>query len=352
MNSGATTGGLGKRKSVRLGIVGCAHCHTPWIAGVLKNRPEVQVAAVWDHDRARGAGVAQPLGARVVDAPQDIWADASIDGVFLLAETDRHEALVLEGAAAKKPMFVEKPLGVSARAAWRMADALTAAGVIFHTGYRTRSEAVFVFLREQIRQGILGRVTRIRYINGHGFLLQNAFGPEHQWMTDPAQAGGGAFLDLGTHAIDSVLWLMGEQVESATSITGRGTLNYGPACEEFGEGLMRFGSGAIGSVAAAWVDVDQPIRCTVSGTEGHAYVLNNQLFLKSRHIAGADGTQPWTALPAELPLAFDLFVNAVQGEPHSPLVTPQEAAQVCAVQEAMATGARTGTWVAPQKSGG
>ena len=39
-------------------------------------------------------------------------------------------------------------------------------------------------------------------------------------MTDPRQAGGGAFLDLGTHALDSLLWLMGEPVVEATAVTG------------------------------------------------------------------------------------------------------------------------------------
>lgn len=341
---------MAKRENVTLGIVGCAHCHTPWIAGVLKNRADVKVAAVWDHDRARGEGVGRPFGAKVVDAPKDIWSDTSIDGVFVLAETNRHEALVLEGAAEKKPMFVEKPLGVGARDAWKMADAMTAAGVIFNMGYRTRSEPAFLFLRELIGKGTLGKITRIRYINCHGALLKKPFGVEHRWMTDPGQAGGGAFLDLGTHAIDSVLWLMGERVESATSITGGGALNYGKGCEEFGEGLMRFGSGAIGSVAAGWVDVDQPVRCTVSGTEGHAYVLHNQLYLKTGNLEGADGAKPWTALPAELPLAFDLFVNAVKGEANVPLVSPREAAEVCAVQEAMGSGARSGTWVAPRQA--
>ena len=45
-------------------------------------------------------------------------------GVLICAETNRHEELVLAAATAKKHMFVEKPLGIGAEDANRMAAAI------------------------------------------------------------------------------------------------------------------------------------------------------------------------------------------------------------------------------------
>jgi predicted dehydrogenase len=206
---------------VALGFVGCAHCHTPWIASVLKARPDVKVKAVFDHDRGRAASCASLLGCAVAEGEGQIWRDADIQGVFVCSETDRHRHDVPAAAAAGKHVFVEKPLATNGRDGFEMALALERAGVIFMTGYRTRSEGIFAFLRDEIRGGHFGTVTRIRYVNGHGVMLSRGFSPEHNWITDPAQAGGGAFLDLGTHALDAILWLMDEEVVAATSMTGQ-----------------------------------------------------------------------------------------------------------------------------------
>ncbi len=164
-------------------------------------------------------------------------------------------------------------------------------------------------------------------------------------MADPSQAGVGAFGDLGTHALDLLLWMMGEVKEVTASIrpvTGR----YGE-CDETGEGILNFANGAIGTLAAGWVDVAHPVSHVVSGTEGHAYVANGQLFFQSEHVPGADGKTPWEKLPAAWPHAFELFLDALNGQ-QVPLVTVAEAAVRSSVMEALYEAARTRSWSAPR----
>ena len=57
---------------------------------------------------------------------------------MICAETNRHEALVRQVVAARKPLFVEKPLGFAADDALAMAAAIEQAGLIFQTGYFMR----------------------------------------------------------------------------------------------------------------------------------------------------------------------------------------------------------------------
>jgi predicted dehydrogenase len=85
----------------------------------------------------------------------------------------------------------------------------------------------------------------------------------------------------------------------------------------------------------------------ISGTEGHAAVINGQLFFQSKRVDGADGKQPWTQLPPEKPAGFPAFLDAVTGKDVT-LVTAREAAYRSAVMEAMYEGARQGKWVAPK----
>ncbi len=329
-------------------LVGAAHIHTPGFIKRINARSDVQVKWVWDHDLERATRRAGELNAVATADLDAIWRDPDITSVIICSETDRHEALVRAAAHAQKHIFAEKPLGMGAHDSFAMAAAIEQAGVLFQTGYFMRGNPVHLFLRDQIQKGNFGKITRIRHTNCHSGSLGGWFDTEWRWMTDPTQAGVGAFGDLGTHSLDILMWLMGDIARVSASIkvvTGR----YGD-CDETGEALIEFENGVIGTLAAGWVDVAHPVSMMVSGTEGHAYVADGKLYFKSSHVEGADGATAWTALPAELPHAFELFLDAVGGKHEVPLVAPREAAARSAVMEAMYTAARQGVWAVPATS--
>ncbi len=328
---------------INLALVGAAHIHTPGFVKRLLARSDVRVTTVWDHQPARAERWAAELGAVAVTDLTRIWEDAAIAAVIVCAETDRHLDLVLPAVAAKKHLFVEKPLGIGAGDAAQMAQAIDAAEVLFQTGYFMRGQPVHLFLREQIKQGAFGRITRIRHSNCHAGSLKHWFDTDWLWMTDLAQSGVGAFGDLGTHSLDILMWLMGD-VARVTAAADVALANYGPT-DEFGEGLMVFKNGVVGTLAAGWVDVANPVSVLISGTEGHAFVRDGALYFQSEHVAGATGEEPWTDLPEAWPHAFELFLDAITGQAGVPLVTAQEAAARSAVMEAFYRGAAGQTWV-------
>ena len=331
---------------IQLALVGCAHIHTPSFIKRLNDRPEVSVKYVWDHDQTRAKKGAAELSAQTVTDLADIWSDSAIEAAIICAETDRHETLVLAGAAAKKHLFVEKPLGFGAADSYKMAEAIEQAGVLFQTGYFQRGQPIHLFVRDHIQKGSFGKITRIRHSNCHSGSLRDLFTPEWLWMTDFKQAGCGAFGDLGTHSLDLLLWFMGN-VRNVTATIDVATGRYGD-CDEFGEGLLKFENGAVGTLAAGWVDVAHPVNLIISGTEGHAYAANGTLYFQSKHVAGADGKKPWTDLPAAWPHAFELFLDAILGQGDVSLVGPREAAVRSAVMEALYEGAKRQQWVQPK----
>ncbi len=325
-----------------IALVGGAHIHTPSFIQKLKQRAGVAVTRVWDHDGERARRRAEALGARVAPDAAEIWDDASIKAVVICSETNRHAPLVKAAAKAGKHMFVEKPLGMGGKDAAEMARAVEKAGVLFQTGYFMRGSPIHLFLKAQMESGALGRITRYRQTNCHAGSLKGWFDTEWRWMADPAQAGCGAFGDLGTHALDIMLWILGEPT-AVTATVAAATSRY-KDCDEYGEGILLFAGGAIGTLAAGWVDVTHPVSLVVSGTEGHAFVLNDQLYFQSARVKGADGQRPWTDLPSAWPHAFDLFLDAVTGKPAS-LVSVREAALRSTVMEALYQGASARAWV-------
>ena len=316
-----------------IALVGCAHIHTPGFIKRLLARSDVKVTRVWDHERARRDLRAAELGALATGDLREILG-GNESAVIVCAETNLHQELVLPTVAAHKHLFVEKPLGFASADAHVMATAIEAAGVLFSTGYFQRGEPINQFLRQQITAGAFGKITRVRKSNCHSGSLGGWFDTDWRWMTDIARAGVGAFGDLGTHALDILMWWLGN-VTSAHAELGVATGRYGAACDEFGEGTLRFENGAIGTIAAGWVDVADPIKTVISGTDGYAHVIGDALYFQSAHVSGADGKQPWLSLPPAWPHAFENWLDAISGKQHAPLVPAREAAARNTVMEAL-----------------
>jgi len=333
----------GEGKVITLAFVGCAHIHTPGFVNLLKGRKDVKVKCVWDHDAARAEGRAKDLGAKVAGNPDDIWSDPEVAGVVICSETNRHRDLVLAAAKARKHMFVEKPLGITGKESAGMAEAIESANLIFTTGYFMRTEPPHLFVKDEIAKGNFGKITRVRGSNCHSGSLGGWFDTEWRWMADPKIAGVGAFGDLGTHSLDILMWLLGD-IESVAADVKVVTGHYGD-CDESGEALIKFKNGVIGTLAGGWVDVANPVTLLVSGTEGHAVIINGQLFYQSKKVEGADGKKPWTQLPERQPAPMHLFVDSIAGKKGLPLVTPREAAARVNVMEAMYQAARDRKWV-------
>ena len=101
----------------------------------------------------------------------------------------------------------------------------------------------------------------------------------------------------------------------------------------------------IGTLGAGWVDVEDPVQLVISGTEGHAVVVDNHLYYQSKHVPGSDSKDPYTKLPRASRPPMDQFLDAVAGAKDQPLVTPSEAAARVVVMEALYKGAREKKWI-------
>jgi len=328
-----------------LAVGGAAHTHTPGYVQELKAHPEVHLKHAWDTDAARAEKLAGQLGARVAADAAAVWSDPEVQGAVICSQTNLHHDLVLGGAKSGKHMFVEKPLGISGAESRQMAQAIEQAKVLFTTGYGMRTVPAHLFLKEQIDAGTFGKITRARASICHDGALRHIFDTDYRWMADPKLAGCGGFGDLGTHGLDLLMWLLGDVQEVTADIkvvTGR----YAP-CDESGEALLRFASGVTGTLAAGWVDVDNPNSLEISGTEAHAAIVQGQLYFKTAKLPEANGKKPWTKLPAALPQPIEMFIATIAGTTGLPLVTAREAAARVSVMEATYRSAAERKWLAP-----
>jgi predicted dehydrogenase len=233
------------------------------------------VAAVCDADAARATEVAMAAaGARAV-ASLDALLEAGVDGVVIATPSALHAAQAVRALEAGAAVFCQKPLARTAAEAQRVVDAARAADRLLAVDYCYRELRASRQLRERVQAGAYGRVYALDLV------FHNAYGPDRAWSRDPALAGGGCLMDLGTHLVDLALWLLDfPRVESAAGrlLAGGEPLVAGaPMVEDFATAELALAGGVHARLACSWeahAGRDAVVEVRVHGTAGGAALRN------------------------------------------------------------------------------
>ncbi|MDH3301301.1 MAG: Gfo/Idh/MocA family oxidoreductase, partial [Acidimicrobiia bacterium] len=107
---------------LRVGVIGLGGMGT-FHAQVLNEMNGATVAAVADPLNGRLEGLADELGAAVVDDPMTLATSDAVDAVVVASPDETHAALALAMIEAERPVLCEKPLGVTVAEAAEIVEA-------------------------------------------------------------------------------------------------------------------------------------------------------------------------------------------------------------------------------------
>ena len=206
------------------------------------------------------------------DLPVDRYIyDASLvwtwqpDAAIIANPTSMHVETAATIALSTAHLFVEKPLSDSLKwVDWLIGDRARK-GLVLMVGYDLRFYQPLIAVKEAIDSGRIGRPLSIRCEVGQ-YLPDWRSGRDYRTSVSARAAlGGGVLLEL-SHEIDYARWLMGE-VASVSAMTGR-LSDLEIDVEDTADILLRFASGAQGSIHMDMTDRSLVRGCRVVGTEG------------------------------------------------------------------------------------
>jgi predicted dehydrogenase len=185
---------------VRVGFVGLgniAQLHADEIIGL-----GGQVVAGTDVSPEARAMFAEDYGAEVFEDHTEMYE--LVDAVVVSTPNRFHEEYVVAALEAGLDVLVEKPLAHTLESAQRIADVARDADGFCMVGFHNRFWGPVQVLNSYREQGKLGDVTHVEanYIRRRGVPGRGS------WFTRKDVSGGGAVIDIGTHAIDLALYLM------------------------------------------------------------------------------------------------------------------------------------------------
>lgn len=158
------------------------------------------------------------------------WAEHATDWRSVIAREDihivdicapgwMHAEIAIAALQAGKHVLVEKPLSNTLAEAEAMTEAAIAArarGVQSMVGFNYRRVPALVLAKELILEGRIGSVRHIRAAYLQDWLADDQV--PMTWRLRKEMAGSGALGDIASHAIDQVLFLLGN---SPTEVAGR-----------------------------------------------------------------------------------------------------------------------------------
>jgi predicted dehydrogenase len=188
---------------VRWGILGCGDVTEIKSGPALQKCTGSRLVAVMRRDAAKAADYARRHGVprHYADAAA-LCADPEVNAIYIATPPGSHLDLARLVAAARKPVYIEKPFTRSATEADTLRRLFADAGLPAFVAYYRRALPRFEKVRALLADGALGRLS--------GVQVRFASPPQGpSWRLDPAVAGAGLFYDLGSHALDLLDHLVG-----------------------------------------------------------------------------------------------------------------------------------------------
>jgi predicted dehydrogenase len=252
---------------MNIGFVSTAHIHSKgFIETIRAGTDGRRVAFVWDDNPDRGRRHAALAQAPFFERLDDALAKTQVDGFIICAENTRHASLLRKLLPLGQPIFCEKPLVTEVSDLEEIRALRGKFQTPLFSGFFQVWRGDIQAVAQLVRGGAVGKVLRIRYRTGHRAAFGRWFdSPDLRWFHDPALSGGGAFLDMGTHALHLVRTLFGPITQVWAEIGHQSGIYSG--VDDFGIAQLRFASGVLGTVEAAWTQTGGIDGLEVIGTE-------------------------------------------------------------------------------------
>ena len=278
---------------VRAAIVGLGRWGRSLVASVQGKTQDIRFVAAHTRTRATAEAFCREHGLKLLDSYDAILADPAIDAVVIATPHSQHEAQVRAAAAARKHVFVEKPITLNRKSADAVVAAARKAGLVLAVGFTRRFNPCIGEARARLKDGRLG--TLVAMVGQHT-TSTGAFIPADNWRADPEEAPAGALTAVGVHLLDHMIEFAG-RVHDVQCVTGR--YSTGPA-DDTTTVLLRFESGVTGSIFCS-VATATNFSFTLHGTGGLAEISRPNL-QRFRFVPASDHapTGPVTAPPDEI----------------------------------------------------
>ncbi len=339
-------------KTIRVGVIGTGGIATAQHIPGYQALEGVEIAALCDVVPGRAAAVAEGVpGARPYVDYREMLAKESLDAVSVTTPNFAHRDATIAALQAGCHVLCEKPIAMNLAQGREMVAAARKAGKLLQVGLHMRFETESQTLRRHVMAGDLGEI-----YYGEATYMRRRGIPTWGVFTQSRFQGGGALIDIGVHALDRALWLMGNP--KPTTVLGATYAHFGKRTDvaaprglwdvdkfdvdDMGVALIRFANGASLILRACWAAhiEGNDVGTRILGTHGGASLSPLRIY-RDLHGDMVDIAPSGLVEVRGHHVEIAHFIACVRGEAQC-IVEPEQVLDVQAILDAIYESARTG----------
>lgn len=198
-----------------VGLIGVGRHGMRYVRHLLHDIPTAQLRAIARQSAAKGVPDGLPPSVRVYDSAERLLADPEVQAAVAVVPPTLNPSIAEHAARVGVPLLLEKPLAASLAQADRIMS-VSAAGTPLMIAHTLRFNAALCAFQQQL-------VDCLHLYQPRTLSLQLVVPLRPKPPQNPGFAGRGAWLDLGVHIADLLLWWLRPRhltVQSAQIVRG------------------------------------------------------------------------------------------------------------------------------------
>ena len=275
------------------------------LADAIKRSGKLEIAACYSRSQEKREKFAAKYGCTAARSYEEVLANKSIEAIINTTPNSVHLDTTLAAAAARKHVFLDKPIANTVADARFITEACRQAKVVLALGYQRRRESHFRWVKENI--GKFGKL-----VNAEANISRDRLGKIdlNSWRYTAEGMPGGVMLQIGIHYTDVLEYLMGP----ITAVSGRFVRLVLPGDNpDVASLVLEHESGALSTLNASYASASEYYLLNLYGKEATALFDSHQgLRLVKR---GSDKVEKIATRTSD-PIVVELeeFARAVRGE--------------------------------------
>lgn len=255
------------KKTISWGFIGCGDVTEKKSGPAFQKSALSAVVAVMCRHEERAADYARRHGIpRYYTDADRLITDPEVDAIYVATPPGSHARYAIAALEARKPVYVEKPMGLDYNECLAMAAVARRTATPLYVAYYRRAMPYFVKIKELLDKQVVGDVLAVTLRFMRPPLAEDT-GAGGYWRLQRALSGGGYLLDMGSHQINLLQYFFGEIAKAEAIVANRGKLY---EVEDTVTALLQFRSGLPACCSWCFVTSDQQHEDTVeiSGSRG------------------------------------------------------------------------------------
>ncbi|MEW6686346.1 MAG: Gfo/Idh/MocA family oxidoreductase [Candidatus Edwardsbacteria bacterium] len=303
---------------------------------------DANLVALCDFEEAKAKKLAEKYGVKKLFTDfEKLLKCEEVQAVVIATPNYLHAPMTIAALEAGKHVLCERPMALNADQAKEMVKAAEKAKRRLAIGFNNRFRPEVQILKRFLEGEELGEVFYVKA----GWLRRRTDWRSEEWLWRKKTSGGGVFLDLGIHLLDTALWLIGN-LEVNTVSASLYKREKSQEIEDSGVAFIKTKKGGTLSLEVSWTLVfERDLTYMNFFGEKGAALLNPLRIHKEMHGELVNVT-PTTKIPADsYRLSYYLqagnFVEAVL-QNREPLVSGEDGLKITELLDAIYQSAKEG----------